>query len=236
MRATPSRPSVSLLRRSTSLAGEAGHRPAARRARPAPAPRTRLPRPVATARTARSATASFTPGIRRMAVVVKLLGSAASCSRDSRIRSARFSGRPTADLTQLSLGRQGRGWSLPAGQQRPQRPYLRAGEAFQQNLRGDHLPAGPGLQPGTRSARGSGTIRPAGRRSPASMVRLAAVQPGTGRSARPSRSPTSGGTALPICRNAADGGPANRNRSGKVCSRAASRTVRVRFCRGWMYQ
>ena len=53
---------------------------------------------------------------------------------------------------------------------------------------------------------------------------------------RPSCSPSSGGTALPIWRNAADGGPANRYRSGNVCSRAASRTVRVRLSRGWIYQ
>ena len=51
--------------------------------------------------------------------------------------------------------------------------------------------------------------------------------------ARPNSSPRNGGTALPICRNAADGGPENLYLSGNVCSRAASRTVRVRSCQ-WM--
>src|SRR5699024_10042423 len=44
--------------------------------------------------------------------------------------------------------------------------------------------------------------------------------------------PRRGGTAFPICLNAALGGPANRKSSGKVCRRAASRTVNVRDSRG----
>ena len=53
---------------------------------------------------------------------------------------------------------------------------------------------------------------------------------------RPSASPSSGGTALPICLSLRLGWPANRNQSGKVWTRAASRTDSVRCCWGWMYQ
>ena len=125
------------------------------------------------------------------------------------------SGRPAATAT-APAGRRG----VPAGSP-PRSPAsgLRARSHGTARARQRGEPAGQ--QAGDllrgRPARGAG--RPGWRGRP-------------GRAARP----TAGGTALPIWRNAADGGPANRNRSGKVCSRAASRTVRVRFCRGWMYQ
>ena len=111
------------------------------------------------------------------------------------------------------------------------------GETVEEDLSADHLPSGPGAQPRHRPSR-QRSNHPASRPAiscvdgPAALRR---VQAGAYRSAEAVH-PRPGGTALPICRNAADGGPANRNRSGKVCSRAASRTVRVRFCRGWMYQ
>src|SRR5699024_1317212 len=52
----------------------------------------------------------------------------------------------------------------------------------------------------------------------------------------PTAAATIGGTAFPICLNAADGGPEKRKLSGKDWMRAASRTVNVRGWRGWMYQ
>ena len=111
--------------------------------------------PVATTRTARSATASFTPGIRRMA------SSSSSCLRGTGQLPGELQDplgptaalEPFPDLAKLRLRRQRVGRSLPAGHQRPQRPDLLHGKALQQDLSGDHLPAAPRPEPRHRPVR-----------------------------------------------------------------------------------
>ena len=218
--------------------GEAGHHPQHPACPPAPAPPTSSSAPVATARTARSATASCT--VER------------DPDRPSSSSSSGVTGEPPGDFqdplgpaaatdpprdlaSSSSAAKVSAGFSHRASSGHSDRTCWPA-EAVQQDLSRDHLPAGSRPQPGHRQVRRARNHPPASAISCVDGSRAGRGSSRLPRMARPSCSPRNGGTALPIWRNAADGGPANRNRSGNVCSRAASRTVRVRFCLGWMYQ